>query len=374
MSTSDRRRVLFHISPNAYPPLPATHHTRRIWTELAKGFDEYHILARSQTNHPSTTREGNLVLHLVPRLTRKSRWFFFTSFYLLVLARRHGATHILCQCPVLGGGVAVLAKRLWAIPVMVEIHGDVYFSYLHKQTLGSLVPRLLTIFALRNATKVRSLSSAMSRDLAEAKFGRNIVLVPNRVDTRLFDKPKEEFRLGKPMTILGIGRFVEQKGFDVAINALRLLRGVLDARLVLVGGGPLRDRFEEMSAGLPVQFIDWVEQSVLRDLMQRADIYIQPSKPWLGEAMPRTILEAMAMRLPIVSTRVAAIPGVLRDGENAVLVDPGSPAVLAAALVRLASDEGLRRAIAERAYADVLEEYNWERVFALYRNEIVSMD
>lgn len=72
---------LLHISANTYPPLNEKHHhTKNIWKELAKGFDEYHILARSETNKYSFSKEGNIYLHLVPRVTKKSKIFFFYLF------------------------------------------------------------------------------------------------------------------------------------------------------------------------------------------------------------------------------------------------------------------------------------------------------
>jgi len=367
-------KSLIHISPNVYPPFPAIHHTKKIWKELAQGFDEYHVLARSEGNRGSVSREGNIVLHLLPRLSRKSRSFFLTSFYLLLFVKKHRITHILCQCPLLGGVAAVVARKFWGTPVMVEIHGDVYFRYLQDRTVKYLLPRLLVRFVLRNASKVRSLSSAMTSILAGFGFSHNVVLIPNRVDTTLFDSPKVRFELGSPLTLLGIGRFVEQKGFDIAILALRILRRTVSARLVLVGGGPLHERLTALAGNDgSVELLGWVEQTALRDLMKKADIYIQPSKPLLGEAMPRTILEAMAMRLPIVSTRVAAIPGVLVEGENGLLVEPGNPEALAEAILTLVRDEGLRGRIAKRAHADVLEKYEWKSVFAVYLREIETM-
>ena len=72
---------LLHISANTYPPLDGKHHfTKEIWKELAKGFDEYHVLARSETNNYSYSNEGNIHLHLVPRLTQKSKVFSLHHF------------------------------------------------------------------------------------------------------------------------------------------------------------------------------------------------------------------------------------------------------------------------------------------------------
>ena len=106
---------LLHISENTYPPLDGKHHhTKNIWRELTKVFDEYHILARSETNSYSYLNEGNIHLHLVPRITNKSKIFFFTSFWIIKI------THLLSQCPIIGGFTATLASKFYQIPLMVE--------------------------------------------------------------------------------------------------------------------------------------------------------------------------------------------------------------------------------------------------------------
>lgn len=101
---------LLHISANTYPPLDGKHHfTKEIWKELAKGFDEYHVLARSETNKYSYSNEGNI--HLVPRLTQV---FFFTSFWMFRIIK---ITHLLSQCPIVGGFAGTIASKLFILNI-----------------------------------------------------------------------------------------------------------------------------------------------------------------------------------------------------------------------------------------------------------------
>jgi glycosyltransferase involved in cell wall biosynthesis len=75
-------------------------------------------------------------------------------------------------------------------------------------------------------------------------------------------------------------------------------------------------------------------------------VYVQPAR---AEGLPLAVLEAMAMGLPIVATSVGGIPEVLADGISGVLVPPGDPAVLAAAVLRILDDVDLATSLGEQA-------------------------
>ncbi len=365
---------ILHISANTYPPLDGkNHHTKNIWQELAKGFDEYHVLARSETNKYNYSKEGNIHLHLVPRLTKKSKVFFFTSFWMFWIIKKYNITHLLSQCPIVGGFTATLASKFYEIPLMVEIHGDVYFKYMQEKNYIHKLFSKITKFTLKNATKTRSLSTAMNDMLKIFGFEHNLIIVPNRVNLQLFDSQKNNYKLHNPIKIISIGRFVEQKGYDIAIEAIKQLYTKFDIELYLIGGGALYKKYENLSKGYEnIKLINWIKQSELKLLLEQADIYIQPSKPYFGEAMPRTILEAMAMKLPIISTNIAAIPGILNE-TNSILINPNNVDELATAITTLVKDDELRKKIALQGYQDVVEKYEWNKVFELYRNEIKSM-
>ncbi len=365
---------LLHISANTYPPLNGKHHhTKNIWKELAKGFDEYHVLARSETNKYSYSNEGNIHLHLVPRITQKSKIFFFTSFWMFWIIKKYKITHLLAQCPIVGGFTGAIASNFFTIPLFVEIHGDVYFNYMQEKNITNKIFSKITKFTFNNASKIRSLSSAMNKMLETYGIQKNIVIIPNRVNLELFNSKKTNYDLHIPIKIISIGRFVEQKGYDIAIKAVKKLSEEYDIELYLIGGGSLYDRFEKQSKGLKnIKLIKWIEQKDLKLLLEESDIYIQPSKPFLGEAMPRTILEAMAMKLPIIATNIAAIPGILNK-SNAILINPNSIEELIKAIKTLINDNNLREQIALQGYSDVVEKYEWNKIFELYRNEIKSM-
>jgi len=251
---------ILHISANQFPPLGVEHHTKKIWQELARDSDEYHVFARSYGNRFERYREGNIFLHLIPALGKSERWFFISSLFLFFYIRRHRITHLLAQSPLSGGLAAVLASKLFGIPVMVEIHGDVFFKYFLKKSLSDRILAFLTKYSLKNATVVRSLSPEMTRLLHANGIKNNVTEVPNRVDLQLFRPPKTVYEFGNTIKIVSVGRFVRQKGYDLAIKAVQELSARYPVELYLIGGGELYEELDQQANGNPdIHLIRWMD-------------------------------------------------------------------------------------------------------------------
>tara|TARA_B110000238_G_C16102435_1_gene428804 strand:+ start:342 stop:1451 length:1110 start_codon:yes stop_codon:yes gene_type:complete len=365
---------VLHISPNTYPKLgQKEHHTKRIWQELAKDVNEYHVFARSQDNSFSHTTEGNIHLHLIPKIHSKSRVFILSSFYMIKLIKQFKINRLLVQSALFGGLAATFYSKILNIPLMIEIHGDIYFKFMRGNSISDKFFSKLIKYVYNNASKIRSLSSKMTEDLKNERIISEIVTIPNRVDFSLFKSQKENYKLSKTIKVVSVGRFVPQKGYDIAIDSIKTLSNKYDIELSLIGGGKLYDSFKNQIEGYRnIHLINWINQSELVELICNADIYIQPSKPFLGEAMPRTILEAMALKLPIIASNIAAIPGILNQG-NSLLIEPNSIENLSEALEILINNEGLRAKIAKNGYQDAYGKYEWKKVFAQFRSEIIDM-
>jgi glycosyltransferase involved in cell wall biosynthesis len=371
-----RRKMkrLLHISANQLPMPDEPHHTVRIWKELARAFDEYHIIGRARENRFRHIQQNNIHLHLVPALGKRNRSFFLSGFYLFYLIRKHRITHLLSQSSIWGGFAATLAARMYHLPHMVEIHGDVYFRYFRSKKWHERLLAQISRYSLKRATKVRSLSSGMTQMLKEIDISDNVVTIPNRVDLRLFGPKKTDYTLHDPVRIISVGRFVPQKGYALALDSLKRLVPKYRLKLTLIGGGPLIHALELFDRGdLEVELIEWMDQAKLIDRLRTADMYIQPSLPDLGEAMPRTLLEAMAMGLPIIASDIAAIPGILHHGHNGLLIPPDDPVALAEKIEMLITDPVSRENLGVQAHLDALNKYEWNKMFDLYRNELAGM-
>lgn len=138
------------------------------------------------------------------------------------------------------------------------------------------------------------------------------------------------------------GRMTGVKRTDIVLRGFALLRerGVR-ATLCMVGDGPDRPKIEELAAELGIArdclFTGYQEE--VGRFFAAFDAFVLPSA---NEGTPVTAIEALASGCPVVATRVGGVPDVVRDGEDGILIDPGSPEQLADALARLAGDPSLR--------------------------------
>lgn len=155
---------------------------------------------------------------------------------------------------------------------------------------------------------------------------------------------------GDGETILHIGRLVEKKGTAVLLRALAALRPMHpDARLAIVGDGPLRGRLERLAAelglGLAVTFLGALDPDEVAARMRAAALLAAPSltaRDGDAEGLPNVVVEAMASRLPVVATDHGGIGEAVADGKNGFLVPEGAHEPLARRLGELLGDAALR--------------------------------
>jgi colanic acid/amylovoran biosynthesis glycosyltransferase len=178
----------------------------------------------------------------------------------------------------------------------------------------------------------------------------------------------EEFR------ILYVGRLVPFKGQGILLEAAAEMRSKgTDVRLTLVGEGPSRAELErrahELDLADAVIFAGAVGQDEIRAHYAAAAVFCLPS---FAEGVPVVLMEAMAMRVPVVTTRVMGIAELVDDGEDGLLVPPGRVDELTVALQRLAHDPDLRQDLGRRGREKVVSQFDVResgrqlaRVFAL---------
>ena len=193
-----------------------------------------------------------------------------------------------------------------------------------------------------------------------------VVVVPNGVPDIASPSGRDRSRSGDEVRIGCVSRLSREKGVDVLMEAFRRVASAHSgARLVLVGDGLERAALEAMSRqfGLDarVQFLGMRDDvpEILRDV----DVFVLPSRT---EGLPMALLEAMAAGLPIVATAVGGVPEAIRDEEAGLLVPPENPDAMARAILRLASDEALRKRLAGGARKTFLARYELSRMIDAY--------
>jgi glycosyltransferase involved in cell wall biosynthesis len=154
------------------------------------------------------------------------------------------------------------------------------------------------------------------------------------------------------------GRLSPEKGVSVLIQAWR--REGLTVPLVIAGDGPEADRVRRETASLPtVHMMGRVPRHQLLSLMKDARVLVLPSV-WFESALPVTLLEGLATGCPVVASRLGAIPEMVREGEEGILVPPGDPDAIARAIRELWQSEASRQRLGAGARAAFRERYSPE--------------
>jgi glycosyltransferase involved in cell wall biosynthesis len=254
----------------------------------------------------------------------------------------------------IGRLAAVIAR---APAVIHQPHGHIFYGYYS--------PRRTAVFtalerqAARWTDRIITLTDRGAQEHLARGIGRaeQYVAVPSGVPTaelRAAAPPRGEARarLGldpDAFIVVGLGRLVPIKGFDLLARALpALIAQIPSARVLLVGDGAERAHLGAIAASMGVaeRLRMTGETTDVASYLAAADVVAVPSR---NEGMGRVIVEAMALGLPVVATTVGGIPDVVTDGECGRLVEPEDTDALAAALIELGRDPALRRKLGEAA-------------------------
>src|SRR5262249_23344962 len=148
-------------------------------------------------------------------------------------------------------------------------------------------------------------------------------------------------------SLLFFGRITAYKGLEVLIRAFRKLRERHpDLVLNIVGEGDLRPYRRSLDGVPNIRIVnEWVAESETPAIFRAAEVVVVP---YTSASQSGVIALAANFGCPVVATRVGAIPKQIRDGQTGLLVDPGSPEALAAAIDRLLGDDDFRQALATR--------------------------
>lgn len=255
--------------------------------------------------------------------------------------------------------IALLTKLVLdpELRVVINVHEHMSESatHLYPTQLDRALMRWITRNLFPHADSIVVVAESLRQDLIHS-FGIPaglVSVVHNPIDlARIRQSAREtvterEFAADGPV-IIGVGRLVPLKGFDVLIRAFARLPASLGARLVVVGGGPERAALEsliaELDLGGRVRLIGM--QANPWRFLARATVFALPSRT---EAFPNAIGEALALGVPVVAAECSAGVREYLDGTRyGLLVPPGDPNALAAALERVLTDAHLRTDLAAR--------------------------
>jgi glycosyltransferase involved in cell wall biosynthesis len=269
------------------------------------------------------------------------------------------------------------ASMLARVPIVIGTEVNIYER---KQPLHRAAERWLmqhTDAVVASAESVRDFY--IKQVIADPD---KVVVIYNAVDwsqlqaSRSRDEIRAAFGVPSDAPLAGIiARLTEQKAHRVLFDALVSKPELSALHVLVVGDGELREdlkrRVEQLNLGGRVHFAG--ARRDLGNILGAIDMFLMPS---LWEGLPLSLVLAMGASLPVVASRVAGIPEVVRDGVSGLLVKPGDAADLANALMRLLQDSSLRSNLGHAASAFVRPRFGVDgyisSVTALYHSLLTA--
>ncbi len=297
--------------------------------------------------HPSRRARLKTVLH------------FGEGVYAAYVLRSRRCDHLHAHFVDRAATVALVASRLLDLPYSVTAHAnDIYVN-----------PVLLVekLAAAKFVATCSAYNQAYLSRLADDHFQGKVKCIYHGLEVKQY-QPEAPASAGRPL-VLAVGQLKEKKGFPFLLAACRRLkdRGY-DFDCQIVGEGPLRQALEAQIRRLALEetvtLCGALSHSQVIEKYRQATVFVLPAV--LGEngdrdGIPNVILEAMAMQLPIVSTRHSGIPEAVEDNVSGALVSPGDEAALAEALAHLLDSPERRRQWGRQGRQTVIEKFSAEQ-------------
>ncbi|QUJ75217.1 glycosyltransferase family 4 protein [Sulfitobacter albidus] len=262
--------------------------------------------------------------------TLKHLIYLVEAVHVAKLCRAAGATHAHAHFGTNAAAVAMLCEALSGPAYSFTVHGPEEYDAPRALSLGTKVARSKFTVAITSYGR-----SQLARWAGPDHWHR-IKVVHCGVDRARFPDPLP--LPDGPPRFVAIGRFVEQKGQLMALDALAgLVKTHPQAHLTLIGDGEMRGEIEARIADLElhtnVTLTGWVDEARILQELQSAHALLMPS---FAEGLPMVIMEAMAAGRLVIATYIAGIPELVQEGETGLLVPAGDAAALTHAMQRLA--------------------------------------
>jgi glycosyltransferase involved in cell wall biosynthesis len=280
---------------------------------------------------------------------------FARAGWLAAQLRMDGVEHLHSHFISTPADIAALVAQLLALPFSISAHAkDIYLS-----EPADLRRRL------RAARFTVTCTEANRAVLAATAPDAPVHRMYHGVDHALFHPSRRRLAGDVPM-IVSVGRLRAKKGLDTLITACALLRDRgRSFRCEIVGYGEemarLQTQIELLGLGARVRLVGKLPREQVIERYASAAVYVQPSRIAADgdrDGIPNVLLEAMAMGLPVVASKVSGIPELVDHGVNGLLVPPDDPAALADAIVSLIQQPALCADLGCRARQTVTNDFD----------------
>jgi colanic acid/amylovoran biosynthesis glycosyltransferase len=281
---------------------------------------------------------------------------FGEGVYAAYLVRRRSCDELHAHFADRAATIALVAGRLLGLPYSMSVHAgaDIFVSPVLLPEKVRAARRVVTCTAHNKARLLATVGPDVHTRVAVVQHG---------LDLDAYEPSRAECR---PPAVLAVGQLQERKGFTHLIEACSRLRTAgYEFSCRIVGDGPMRDALRAHVEAAGMQ--DAIElcgalphEQVIREYEQ-ASVFVLPCVEATDgdvDGIPNVLLEAMACHVAVLSSDLPAIRELVANGDNGLLVDPGDPRALAAALARLLDSRTLRDELATNARRTVVEMFD----------------
>ncbi|HXB57687.1 MAG TPA: glycosyltransferase [Vicinamibacteria bacterium] len=295
-----------------------------------------------------------------PEFLLKNLAFFPKAVWLAQWAIENGVTHVHAGWATYAASVAHVVSGISGVPFSFSGHAhDIYLNTTH---LAEKIRHaaFVTTCTVANAVHLRGLAPECP--------SAHLAVIHHGIRVSDFRQAREG---DEPLHILSVGTLNPHKGFAYLIDALARLAGEGHKfHCTIVGGGPLDATLRAQLTGARlddrVTMTGPLKHADVLPHYSRASVFVLMAQPEWHWGIPNVLIEALAARCAVITTRFGSVEELVKDGETGLLVPPRDSAALAEAIRGLAENQALRRRLAEAGHRVVASEFDLERATEEY--------
>jgi 1,4-alpha-glucan branching enzyme len=261
---------------------------------------------------------------------------------------------------------ALMLSYVKRISLITNIHGS---DIEHDSVRGKMYEWVVRRTLERSAKVIFNSNYMLLKTMENfnVSIDRKSVVIGNGVDISEADILEKSKEAPSPF-ILGIGRLVQYKGFDILIRSFASVLGRYpDIKLVLAGDGPERRNLEILIRNLGIEesvlLYGFRDRKDIQQLLVSCKFLVVPSR---REPFGIVILEAMAAQKAVIAMEVGGVPDLVKQGENGILIKSHDPHDLAAAMTYLLEHPEIADALGKRGRSTVIDRFEWKIIADKY--------
>ncbi len=304
-----------------------------------------------------------------PEFLFKSLIFFPKSVYLANWFEENKITHIHAYWATYPATAAFIASKITGIPFSFTGHAhDIYLdtTFLRRKMLGAMFVTTCTKQNKNHLLKI-------VRHYPE----RKILVNYHGLELEKFHVNGKE--RNKIFEILSVGTLQDHKGFQYLISALALLKErALNFTCTIIGGGPLesdlRKHIRLLNLESSVVMTGPLKQSEVLPYYQKADLLILMAQPEWHWGIPNVLIEALAAKTPVITTKFGSVEELVQDGVTGLIVPPKDPKALADQVEKLYREDFFRKKLAEAGHQLIVENFSLEKNIRVFQKALAHED